>query len=70
MAQIQRQFSFRRPLPNLFKFELNAVYKAITINKCILGLRITYKHGKKEYHLEMSQGASYCFIYTCATSPL
>ena len=35
MAQIQRQFSFRRPLPNLFKFELNAVYKVNTINKFI-----------------------------------
>ena len=33
MAWIQSQFSFRRPVPNLFKFELNVVCKFILIYK-------------------------------------
>ena len=36
MAWIQSQFSFRHPVPNLFKFELNIVCKFILIYKCVL----------------------------------
>ena len=39
MAYIQSQFSFRRPLPNLFEFELDIVCKVILMVKCILRLR-------------------------------
>ena len=46
MAFIQCQFSFRRPLPNDFKFELDVVFKVILILKCILGLRKTSRHKK------------------------
>ena len=48
MACIQCQFSFRRPLPNDFKFELDVVCKVIMILKCILGLRKTSRHTKIE----------------------
>ena len=41
MAFIQCQFSFRRPLPNDFKFELDVVCKVILILKEILALRKT-----------------------------
>ena len=37
MASIQSQFSFWRPLPNDFKFELDVACKVILILKCILG---------------------------------
>ena len=47
MAFIQCQFSFRRPLPNDFKFELDVVCKVILILKCILRLRSKSKHIKK-----------------------
>ena len=47
MAWIQSQFSFRRPLPNLFKFELDVVCKFILIFKCISRLRNKRKHRKK-----------------------
>ena len=47
MAFIQCQFSFRRPLPNDFKFELDVVCKVILILKCILRLRNKSKHIKK-----------------------
>ena len=46
MACIQSQFSFRRPLPNLFKFELDVVCKVILIFKCILRLRKTSRQRK------------------------
>ena len=46
MACIQSQFSFRRPLPNLFKFELVVVCKVILIFKCILRLRKTSRQSK------------------------
>ena len=46
MAFIQCQFSFRRPLPNDLKFELDVVFKVILILKCILGLRKTSRHKK------------------------
>ena len=46
MARIQCQFSFRRPLPNDLKFELDVVFKVILILKCILGLRKTSRHKK------------------------
>ena len=52
MAFIQCQFSFRRPLPNDFKFELDVVCKVILILKCILGLRKTSRHTK----IEMMEG--------------
>ena len=48
MAFIQCQFSFRRPLRNDFKFELDVVGKVILILKCILGLRKTSRHTKIE----------------------
>ena len=51
MACIQCQFSFQRPLPNDFKFELDVVCKVILILKCILGLRKTPKH-RKNYIME------------------
>ena len=57
MAFIQCQFSFRRPLPNDFKFELDVVCEVILILKEILGLRKTSKHKKidiKEGHLQIS----------------
>ena len=41
MAFIQCQFSFRRSLPNDFKFELDVVCKVISILKEILALRKT-----------------------------
>ena len=47
MAWIQSQFSFWRPVPNLFKFELNVVCKFILIYKCVLRLRNKSKHRKK-----------------------
>ena len=46
MACIQCQFSFRRPLPNDFKFELDVVCKVILIFKYILRLRKTSRHKK------------------------
>ena len=46
MACIQCQFSFRRPLPNDFKFELDVVCKVVLILKCILALRKTSRHKK------------------------
>ena len=46
MACIQCQFSFRRPLPNDLKFELEVVFKVILILKCILGLRKSSRHKK------------------------
>ena len=46
MACIQSQFFFRRPLPNLFKFELVVVCKVILIFKCILRLRKTSRQRK------------------------
>ena len=52
MAFIQCQFSFRRPLPNDFKFELDVVCKVILILKCILGLRKTSRPTK----IEMMEG--------------
>ena len=74
MAWIQSQFSFRRPVPNLFKFELNVVCKFILIYKCVLRLRNKSKHRKKGiiraylnlYVASYSRGnwASYCFILT------
>ena len=74
MAWIQSQFSFRRPVPNLFKFELNVVCKFILIYKCVLRLRNKSKHRKKgimRAYLNLcvasySRGnwASYCFILT------
>ena len=48
MAFIQCQFSFRRPLPNDFKFELDVVCKVILILKCILKMRKTSRHTKIE----------------------
>ena len=48
MARIQCQFSFRRPLPNDFKFELDVVCEVILICKYILRLRNTFKHKKIE----------------------
>ena len=48
MCFIQCQFSFQRPLPNEFKFELDVVCKVILILKCILGLRKTSRHTKIE----------------------
>ena len=56
MACIQCQFSFRRPLPNDFKFELDVVCKVILILKEILALRKTSRHKKidiKEGHLQI-----------------
>ena len=44
---IQCQFSFRSPLPNDFKFELNVVCKVILIFKYILRLRNKSKHKEK-----------------------
>ena len=44
MACIQCQFSFWRPLPNDFKFELDVVCKVILIFKEILALRKTSRH--------------------------
>ena len=44
---IQCQFSFRGPLPNVFKFELNVVYKVILVFKYILRLRNKSKYKKK-----------------------
>ena len=52
MAFIQCQFSFRRPLLNDFKFELDVVCKVILILKCILGLRKTSRPTK----IEMMEG--------------
>ena len=46
MAYIQSQFSFRRPLPNLFKFEQDVVCKVILIFKSILRLRKTSRQRK------------------------
>ena len=46
MACIQCQFSFRRPLPNYFKFELDVICKVILIFKYILRLRKTSRHKK------------------------
>ena len=48
MACTQCQFSFRRPLPNDFKFKLDVVCKVILILKCILGLRKISRHTKIE----------------------
>ena len=47
MNCIQCQFSFRSPLPNDFKFELNVVCKVILIFKYILRLRNKSKHKEK-----------------------
>ena len=52
MACIQCQFSFRRPLPNDFKFELDVVCKVILIFKYILRLRKTSRHKK----IDIKQG--------------
>ena len=46
-AWIQSQFSFRRPLPNDFKFKLDVVCEVILIFKDILRLRNKRKHRKK-----------------------
>ena len=46
-AWIQSQFSFRRPLPNDFKFKLDVVCEVILIFKDILRLRNKSKHRKK-----------------------
>ena len=47
MAWIQSQFSFRRPLPNDFKFQLDVVCEVILIFKDILRLRNKSKQRKK-----------------------
>ena len=46
-AWIQSQFSFRRPLPNDFKFKLDVVCEVILIFKDILSLRNKSKYRKK-----------------------
>ena len=48
IKMIHCQFSFRRPLPNDFKFELDVVCKVILIFKYILRLRKTSRHKKIE----------------------
>ena len=46
-AWIQSKFSFRRPLPNDFRFKLDVVCEVILIFKDILRLRNKSKHIKK-----------------------
>ena len=71
MAFIQCQFSFRRPLPNDFKFEMDVLCEVILILKEILALRKASRLKKidiKEGHLQILHHNSNMAFIQCQFS--